>query len=84
MESFKRWAPFVGSVLTVLCALLSALGQKDVADAILGVVAYILPGISTEEQALITTAVTSVVGLVLQLRSRYEKAQRKSDVVRVR
>lgn len=83
MDGFKRWAPFVGSVITVVCALLKALGYNDEADLVLRVVAYFLPGVSTEEQALATTAVVSVVGLSRQLYSRVQKARGKSDVVTI-
>lgn len=81
MDGFKRWAPFVGSLITVVCAGLKATGYEDAASAILGVVAYLLPVADTHEQALATTAAVSVVGLVLQLVSRYEKARRSADSV---
>lgn len=84
MDGFKRWAPFVGTLVTVLCAGLRAAGYVDAADAILGVVALALPGVSSEEGALATTAAVSVVGLIAQLKSRYDKAQRQADVVKIR
>lgn len=83
MDGFKRWAPFVGTVITVICGFLAAMGYSEQADLILRVVAFILPGVSTEDQALITTAATSAVGLVMQLVSRYQKARAQDNSITI-
>lgn len=81
MDGMKRWLPFIGSVLTVGCTILKAAGYPEAADAILKGVALLLPGVGTEEQALITTAVTSMAGLIYQLIHRFNKAKDKDDYV---
>lgn len=81
MDWIKRWGPFVGSLITVVCAFLKATHHAAAADAILQVVAFVLPIADTPDQALATTAATSVVGLSLQLWSRYQKASGAANTV---
>jgi hypothetical protein len=83
MDSIKRWLPFIGTVITVVCAFLRAMGYVEAADAILGVVAFILPVTDTTTGALATTAAASSVGLVLQLVSRFNKAREKQDSITI-
>jgi hypothetical protein len=83
MDGFKRWAPFVGTVITVVCAFLKAMGYTEAADAILGVVALILPATDTPTGALATTAAVSAVGLVVQLVSRFNKAREQKDTITI-
>ena len=83
MDGFKRWAPFVGTVITVVCAFLKAMGYTEAADAILSVVALILPDIDTPTGALATTAAVSAVGLITQLVSRFNKARAQQDTITI-
>jgi hypothetical protein len=83
MDWVKRWGPFVGSVVTVVCAFLKATGYNEEADVVLRLVAFVLPIADTPEQALATTAATSAVGLTLQVRSRWKKARAAANTVSV-